>query len=216
MINELIIHVIFQLILSTIVFWLFMSKELTINVNKSIKNLVDSQAASYKLEYIEGNDIPMLVDDVYNADENADENVDDVYNADENADDVYNADENVDDGVNADDVFNAENAENAQNFASNMLKYIPKEDGEALKSNFNLMKYHIVIVLILLPLCFIILFHRNGQYMTESLILALVYIIVLPLNILFTMVVAPKTYFDSNNAIKNTIIDFSNKKCGQQ
>ena len=97
-----------------------------------------------------------------------------------------------------------------------MLKYIPKEDGEALKSNFNLMKYHIVIVLILLPLCFIILFHRNGQYMTESLILALVYIIVLPLNILFTMVVAPKTYFDSNNAIKNTIIDFSNKKCGQQ
>jgi hypothetical protein len=216
MINELIIHVIFQLILSTIVFWLFMSKELTINVNKSIKNLVDSQAASYKLEYIEGNDIPMLVDDVYNADENADENVDDVYNADENVDDVYNADENVDDGVNADDVFNAENAENAQNFASNMLKYIPKEDGEALKSNFNLMKYHIVIVLILLPLCFIILFHRNGQYMTESLILALVYIIVLPLNILFTMVVAPKTYFDSNNAIKNTIIDFSNKKCGQQ
>ena len=199
MINELIIHVIFQLILSTIVFWLLMSKELTINVNKSIKNLVDSQAAGYKLEYIEGNDIPMLVDDVYNADD-ADEN---VYDADENVDDVLNAE-------------NAENAENAQNFASNMLKYKPKEDGEALKSNFNLMKYHIVIVLILLPLCFIILFHRNGQYMSESLILALVYIIVIPLNILFTMVVAPKTYFDSNNAIKNTIIDFSNKKCGQQ
>jgi Na+/H+ antiporter NhaC len=167
MINEVLIHIIFQLILSTIVFWMFMSKELTINVNRAVKDEMDRQYETLAADN-NNKDIPLNT---------------------------------FKDFINEND---------------DIIKYIPREDAQALKSNYNLLKYHIVIVLILLPICFIILFLRDGQYMSEVLILVLVYSIVLPVNVIFTLTVAPNTHFDGRTSLRNAIIDYANKKCDNQ
>lgn len=84
-------------------------------------------------------------------------------------------------------------------------QYFPERDYTILEDNFKLVKIHFMVVVLILPIIYAILFYRNGSYIREVRTLAVIYSVFVPVNILFSRLFAPKVLLNDDN-VYNTII----------
>jgi hypothetical protein len=84
---------------------------------------------------------------------------------------------------------------------------IPDKDYSVLEKNFNLIRIHFMIVVIALPLIYAILFYNNGKYLKEVRILSFIYAVFIPINILYSKILAPRIILNSDREYNRIIYE---------